>query len=322
MLTRRPMRFGAAALAALTAAAPLGAQGTGLTGAIVLEVPPTARTLGLGGAYAAVVGDAGSVFGNPAGMAPIRHVAVEGSWERALLGTTFTSGAAAWRVGKFSFGAGAALLDFSGDSVFTPDPLNPDQGVATGATIVAYQALFAGAAAYRRGMISIGGSVKVLREHIGYGAPSGWSAHGAAGDVGIAIAVFDIMAFGAVVQNMAGTIRTTDQGRMKFPRTTRVGYTLNFIDPQGTARFMTTMDFVSPPGGDRYWAFGFEGGAATAGIGATGRLGMALGRGASDRRGFAYGGTLQVRGVKLDWSYQPYDNIGGASHRFGARWTP
>ncbi len=321
-MPKRGLLVRAAALCLLAAFVPAAApgQGTGLTGGIILELPPGARALGLGGAYAAVVGDAGSVFVNPAGMAPIRRLAVDVSWERALMGTTFTTAAAAMRVGRFTFGAGAALLDFGGDSVIEPDPLDPDRGVATGDQISAYQALGVGAVAYRRGMISLGASVKALREHIGYGAPTGWSATGAAGDIGAAIAVFDIMALGVVVQNLAGTIRTSDSERMPMPRTTRVGFTLNVIDPQGTARFMTTTDLVSPPGGDRYWAMGFEAGAVASGMGATGRLGLSLGRRASDRKGIVYGGTLQVRSFRLDWSYQPYDQIGGASHRFGARW--
>lgn len=295
-------------------------QGTGLTGGIILELPATSRALGLGGAYTAVVGDAGSVFVNPAGMAPIRHLAVDVSWEQALLGTTFTAAAAAMRLGRFTFGFGAELLDFGGDSVIETDPLDPDRGVATGDRITAYQALAVGAVAYRRGMISLGASVKGLREHIGYGGPTGWSATGAAGDIGAAIAVFDIMALGVTVQNLAGIVRTTDSDRLPMPRTTRIGFTINFIDPQGTARLMTTTDFVAPPGGDRYFAMGFEGGAVVSNIGATGRLGFALGRHASDRGGIVYGGSLQLRSLRLDWAYQSYDAMGGASHRFGARW--
>lgn len=307
-------------VAVALAAAPLAAQGTGRTGGIVLEIPATARTLGLGGAYAAVVGDESSVWGNPAGMAPIRRLAAGVSWERALMGTTFTSATAAMRVGRFTLGAGFALLDFGGDSVIVPDPLDPDVGVATGATITAYQALGVGALAYRRGMMSIGLSVKALREHISTGDPERYTAHGVTGDMGFAIAVFDIMALGVSVQNLAGKMRGSDGDPLAMPRTTRVGFTLNFIDPQGTARLMTTTDYVAPPGGDNYFVFGLEGGVVRSELGATGRLGFPLGRADSDRRGLVYGGTLQVRSLRLDWSYQPYDALGTASHRFGARW--
>lgn len=315
------MRVAAAVLLAALVPAAASAQGNGRTAGIILEIPATARTLGLGGVYAAVVGDESSVWGNPAGMAPIRHVAIGLSWERSLMGTTYTSAAGAMRIGRFTLGGGAALLDFGGDSVIVPDPLDPDVGTPTGGTITAYQAMAVGALAYRRGMMSAGFSVKALREHISSGSPDRYTAHGVTGDVGFAIAVFDIMALGVTVQNVTGRMRGNDGQSLTMPRTTRAGFTLNFIDPQGTARLMTTTDYVAPPGGDSYWAFGLEAGAITREIGATGRLGFPLGRSDSDRAGLVYGGTLQIRFFRIDWSYQPYDALGTSSHRFGARWV-
>jgi len=319
MTLRLAARAGGAALLALCAGVPLAAQGTGTTAGLVLEVPPTARALGLGGAYAAVVGDAGDVFVNPAGMATIHHLAFGGSWERSLFGTTYTSGAFAARVGHFDLGVGLALLDFGGDSVVTPDPLDPDRGVASGATISAYQALGVGAVAYRRGMISVGASLKALQEHIGDGTASSYGARGVTGDVGVAVAVFDLMAIGAVAENVGGRL-TSEGQRLALPRTVRVGFTINLVDPQGPTRLMTTTDYVAPPGGDDYWAVGVEGGAVHQAIGLVGRLGIALGRAPSDRSSLVYGGTVQIKGMRLDWSYQPYDAVGGATQRFGLRW--
>ena len=56
---------------ALWVAAPLAAQGNGTTAGALLELPASARQMAFQGAYAAVVGDEGSVFVNPAGMAPV-----------------------------------------------------------------------------------------------------------------------------------------------------------------------------------------------------------------------------------------------------------
>jgi hypothetical protein len=224
------------------------------------------------------------------------------------------------RIGRFTLGGGFALLDFGGDSVIVPDPLDPDAGMATGATITAYQAMAVGALAYRRGMMSAGINVKALREHISGGMPDRYTAHGVTGDFGFAIAVFDIMALGFTRENVAGRMRGNDGEALELPGATRIGFTLNFVDPQGTARLMTTSDYVAPPGGDSYFAFGVEGGMITREIGVTGRLGFPLGRADSDRAGLVYGGTLQIRFFRLDWSYQPYDALGTASHRFGARW--
>src|SRR3989449_5814875 len=42
-------------------------------------LPGSARAAGMGGAGAAIVGDAGAIFANPAALATIHHLAVEGS---------------------------------------------------------------------------------------------------------------------------------------------------------------------------------------------------------------------------------------------------
>jgi hypothetical protein len=301
--------------------APLLAQG-GETAGLLLGIPATARAVGLGGAYAAVVGDEGSVFVNPAGLAPIRRLAVGASWERPVVGASLTSGAAALRVGRFDLGLGLLYLDFGTDSVFVPDPLSGgDVGTATGETVTAFHALAVGAVAYRRGMLSVGGSVKYLREYIGAGDSSAYSASGVGGDVGFAIAVFDIAALGAVVQNLGGDLRTSTGTPAPLPRTTRLGFTLNFIDPQGTLRLMATTDWVSPRSGESYWAFGFEGGAASGGMGLVGRVGLAAGREASDRSNVTWGGGVQVRGLRLDYAFQAFEALGEGAHRFGVRWA-
>lgn len=318
------MSRGLASLAVLAAAgaAPLLGQGNGSTAAALLELPASARQMAFQGAYAAVVGDEGSVFVNPAGLAPIRRTALGLSYERGVFGANVSSGALALRVGRFDLGLGVIYMDYGGDSVIVPDPaFGGDRGMATGDLITAYSGLAVGALAYRRGMISVGGSVKYLREQIGNGVAP-WAANGVTGDVGLAIAVFDIMALGFVVQNVGGSLRASDGTSMDMPRTTRLGYTLNFIDPQGTMRLMTTVDWVHPPGGDSYAAFGFEGGLVTGGVGLVGRAGLAAGRRPGDRRPYSFGAGIQVRSVRVDYAWQGYDALGASSHRFGLRWNP
>lgn len=299
---------------------PLIAQGSGTTAGILLEVPATARALALGGAYAAVVGDEGSVFVNPAGLAPIHRVALGVSQERAFFGSTLSTGAAALRVGRLDLGLGLMYLDLGGDSVIVPDAaFGGDRGQATGALISAYNALAVGAIAYRRGLLSVGGSVKYLREHIGGGGGGDWTASGVGLDVGIAAALFDIAALGFVVQNIGGDLKTTGAAPAPLPRTTRLGFTLNFIDPLGTSRLMATTDWVSPPGGDSYWAIGLEGGVVSRGVGVVGRTGFVAGRAASDRQNLTYGGGLVFHSLRIDYAFQGYDVTGVASHRIGVR---
>lgn len=312
------------ALVLLTLAFPvahgLAAQGTGTTAGILLEVPATPRTLALGGAYAAVVGDEGSVFVNPAGLAPIRRVAFGVSQERAFFGSTLSTGAGAVRIGRFHLGLGLVYLDLGSDSVIVPDPaFGGDRGLATGALISAYHVLGVGSVAYRRGLLSVGTSVKYLREHIGGGGTGDWTASGLGVDVGVAAALFDIAALGFVVQNIGSDLRTTGGAPAPLPRTTRLGFTLNFIDPQGTSRLMATTDWVSPPGGDSYWAIGLEGGVVSGGGGVVGRAGFAAGRAPSDRQDLSYGGGLVFHSIRVDYAFQGYDVTGIESHRIGVR---
>ena len=59
--------------------APVTAQSDSL--AAVLITPASVRFAGFNGAGAALVGHAANVFTNPAGLATIRHIAVEGAYQ-------------------------------------------------------------------------------------------------------------------------------------------------------------------------------------------------------------------------------------------------
>ena len=78
MRTRR-----SAALLALLAGAvvpALSAQ-AGRPYPVVLVLPASVRFAGLGGAGVPVIGDAGSVFVNPAGLAAVPHLGIEGAYD-------------------------------------------------------------------------------------------------------------------------------------------------------------------------------------------------------------------------------------------------
>jgi hypothetical protein len=314
-------RVGALLVAALSLAGAARAQAPGTTGGVLLEIPATARTTALGGASAAMLGDAGSVFGNPAGLAPIHRAALSVSFERYLVDSWLGSVAVATRVGKFSVGFGVHVLDFGSDSVIVPDPaFGGDRGVATGATISAYDALAVGTLTYRRGLLSAGVSVKALKEHVGTGVDPSSDATAVGADVGIAAAFFDIAALGVVVQNIGGDVRGGG-ARAPLPRTTRIGFTLNIVDPQGPTRLLSTTEWVAPPGGDGYWIFGFEGGVVRAGVGVLGRAGLIAGRRATALRSPVFGGGLLVRNLRLDYAYQGMDVLGAGLHRFTVGWV-
>jgi hypothetical protein len=309
-------------LPGLLLAGAAGARAQGTTGGILLEIPATARSMAMGGASAALLGDAGSVFGNPAGLAPIKGTALSVSYERYLVDSWLASAALAVRVAKFDIGFGIHVLDFGSDSAYVPDPaFGGDRGLATGATIGAYDALGVGTLTYRHGFISAGVSVKALREHLGTGGAPSDNASAFGADLGVAAAFFDIAALGVVVQNVGAAVHGGTSARAPLPHATRVGFTINIVDPEGTARLLATSEWVGPAAGDDYWIFGFEGGVVSGGVGLLGRLGVLAGRGASDLRSPVFGGGLVFHNLRLDYAYQGTDVLGTGLHRMTVGWV-
>src|SRR5438132_9446159 len=131
-------------------------------GTLLAVLPGSARAAGMGGAGAAIVGDAGAIFANPAALATILP--------RRGGGSTLSIGALALRVNRFTWGAGAAAF---GPSYTSADLL----GVST--------------LVFRTGLGALGATAKYARETVGGARVDAW-----AGDVGLAIAVFDLMALG------------------------------------------------------------------------------------------------------------------------------
>ena len=318
MTSRRVVLLAAGLL--LAGAARARAQGT--TGAMLLELPATARSLGLGGAMAAMLGDAGSVFGNPAGLALIKRTALSVSYGRYLLDSYLAGAAVAVRTGRFDVGLGVRLLDFGSDSAIVTDPLSGgDRGTATGGTIGAYDALAAGTLTYRRGFLSAGVTVKALQEHVTVGAGPAENAWAVGADAGFAVAFFDISALGVVVQNIGGDVHGGTAARAPLPRTTRVGFTLNILDPMGTTRLLTTTEWVVPRGAAHYWIFGSEFGVVSGGVGLLGRVGFLTHREDSAIRSPVFGGGLVYHNLRLDYAYQDPGVLGDGLHRFTATWV-
>src|SRR5437879_6059955 len=217
------------------------------TGSALAAVPGSARLAGLGGAGAAIVGDAGAIFTNPAGLATIHRLALEGSYEAYPSGATLSTGAMALRAGRFTWGAGAAAL---------------------GQTYTSADLLGVTSLVFRTGLAAIGTSVKYARETVAGTRADAW-----AGDVGIAIAVFDIMALGATVQNIGGDLG----GGSHLPRRTRAGFTMNYVDPQGSYRLLTTVEGQWPSqrtGGSPFLVLRVEGGVVKPALGLVAREGQ------------------------------------------------
>lgn len=305
------------ALAASAMAAPLAAQGLPLRPGGLLVEPGSARMAALAGAGAAIVGDDGNVFVNPAGMAPIRRTTLGGSIALGPGFTRFASASYVLRIGRFDLGFGAMARDW-GDTVTVTLPAGDTTFASS--NLASWAVMGVGAAAYRRGILSLGVSGKAMREYVADSAGALWDAAAVTGDVGGAITIFDIMAIGVTLQNFAGTFVEQHTGpEPALPRTLRAGYTLAMIDPQGTMRLTLTAEWVHPPSSDAWWALAAEGGIAISGVGVLARAGYAAGRVGADARAPSFGAGVVAGPLRIDYTYQTYHTVTGASHRLGAR---
>jgi hypothetical protein len=283
-------------------------------GSIVTALPGTTRSAGLGGAGAALVGDAGAVFANPAAIATIRHLSVEGSYEPYLAGTAVSSAAVALRVGRVTWGFGAQTLDYGPEPEIVPDPATSGRrGMATGASFHPYEALAVSSLVIRRGLIAFGVSAKYNRQQIGDAVSDAW-----AGDVGIAIAIFDLAALGVSVQNMGGDFGAD----ARMPRRIRAGFTFNYTDPQGAYRLLTTLEGQWTQDRAAVLIQGVEGGIVRGGVGLVGRVGYATRAAVTDASRFTFGGGVVLGHLQMDYAFQGYQALGGGTHRVGVRWTP
>jgi hypothetical protein len=279
----------------LAAAAPAAAQSPS---PLITELPPSTRSASMAGAGVALVGDAGSVFINPSGLATIKVLSLEGAFAPMPGGAQLWQGAGAFRLGQFNLGGGAAYLRLPDTSAYADN------------------VTWVGSADYRVGLIAIGASGRYVSV-----TDSGGQVNRAfTTDAGLTIAFFDIMALAVAVQGI-GNQELSGRG-VAIPTATHLGYTLNFVDPQGTARLLTTIEWVWTEGQATRFLVGVEGGAVLSGAGIVGRVGYGPAPfGPADARWTVGGGVLLGR-LGLDYAYQAKNVFGEGVHAFGLRLTP
>jgi hypothetical protein len=280
-------------------ASPAAAQTTLDTIPLVLSTPVSVRFAGLNGAGAALVGNAANVFSNPAGLATIRHIALEGAYQTAPDRGFIGSAAIAWRLRQFDLGFGARYHDL-GDAPSAPgDPTSQSLGV--------------GSAVYRFGIIALGASAKMVRQREGAVTETG-----VGGDLGAVIAIFDIMAFGFAMQNVGGN--WDKNSTIAMPRLTRFGFTMNYVDPQGNFRLLSTLEWQWPAQQASRFILGGEAGVVLGQFGIVGRVAY----GSRPKTNLSlppvtYGVTVELRWILFDYSYQFSDRTDLATQRVGAR---
>jgi hypothetical protein len=298
-------------LAALAVPAPGAAQS--VLGPQLLQNPATVRAAGLGGAGAALMGDAGAVFTNPAGLALIHGVAVEAGYHGAPFDAYQASGALGIRIGQLDVGVGLQHFDYGSEAELVPDPATGGvTGLPTGARVSARELLASGTLIYRLGLLAFGGTVKTVDQRV-----ADLRARGVSGDLGIAIAFFDLAAFGFSIQNVSGNWERGST--MVLPRLTRLGFTMNYVDPQETYRLLSTVELQWPEAASTRVVLGVEGGAVVQGVGvlARGAYGSRPADAALSR--FTAGLSITFGTLTVDYAYTPTALLGGGEQRIGLR---
>lgn len=283
---------------------PARAQVTEGTPSVIFSRPLSVRSAGMNGAGAALVDHAGAVFSNPAGIATIRHIGIEGAYRATPSDGSIISGAMAWRLSQFDVGLGIAR--------FRP-------GIGTGANPLsdlgdARELGGVGTLVYRFGIIALAGSGRYVQRAVDESREDAFGA-----DAGLAIALFDIMAIGVSTQNLGG--RLGGESTIEMPGLTRVGMMWNYVDPLETFRLLSTVELQWPEGKDFRIVMGGEGGVVVGGVGLFGRAAYGSESTGSIFSHMSYGASLAVAKIVFDYAYQEKDFGGEPAHRFGFRLT-
>jgi len=274
---------------------PLGAQSA--VAPIILTLPISVRAAGLGGASVGLSGDASATFLNPAGLATIRNIAIEGGAARYPDGTLEGMAAGAFRIFQFDLGGGIQYLRF-GDSSKVRDNL---QWTASGV--------------YRFGLFALGGTLK----YVSLVDSLKQTRRSATTDLGLGIHIFDLMTLAFAVQNI-GSWRVTG-GPLLLPVTKRAGLTFNFADPQESLRLLGTMEVAWTRGAKHRTLLGVEGGGVLGRVGIVARFGYGPPPEGAGQKRVSLGGGLILDRVSLDYAWQRRTRLGREVHRLGLRFT-
>ncbi|HRZ09306.1 MAG TPA: hypothetical protein P5319_05375 [Gemmatimonadales bacterium] len=266
--------------------------------AIVTTLPPSTRSAAMADAGVALIGDAGSVFINPSGLATIKVLSLEGAYVPLSGGASLWQAAGAFRLGQFNLGGGAAYLLLPDTSAYIDN------------------VTWVGSADFRFGLLSIGASGRYVSAE----DTSGQVNRSFTTDAGFTAAVFDIMALAVSVQNI-GNQQLSGLG-VNLPTTTHLGYMLNLVDPQGTGRLLGTIEWVWTEGRDTRFLVGVEAGAVIKGAGVVLRAGYGPAPLGPTEGRWTFGGGVLLGRLGLDYAYQAENFFGDAVHSFGLRLTP
>jgi hypothetical protein len=293
----------AAGLAALLIAGPALAQSDRFA-PTVLQLPASARALGVGDAFTAGRGSE-MIFYNPAMLALQPGMAISG--QRLGSSATFGALSSSMSIGNFGIGLGAQALEFEYDDLLAAPTALPSLPAGSSSSLAAT----VGVAAQLFG-VRFGGSAKYLQEEVG-----GFQANGAAFDLGAAKDLFG-RATVAIAARDIGEVMHFDNADVDLPTRVSLGASASapaftFVDLAATAAITWRRDgeFI-PAGGIEASYVPLDGWAFTGRVGA---------RKVADRSGaspLTLGAGISFDRLSLDYAYGSLE-VGGTAHRIGLR---
>lgn len=275
----------------------IGAQQPAALAPLILTLPVSVRAAGLGGAGAALAGDASATFLNPAGLATIRNIAIEGAGQRYPDGSVESMVAGGLRLFQFNVGGGIHYIRFS-DSAAVKDNLQ-----------------WTASAVYRFGLVALGSTIK----YVSLEDSTGDTRRAATMDAGLGIHIFDIMNLAFSVQNI-GSWRVNG-APLLLPVAKHAAFEFNFVDPQATARLLTTMEVVWTDRAPRRTILALEGGAVLGKVGLVARAGYGAAPEGAGQKRWSVGGGIVLSRFNIDYAWQHRTRLGSQIHRVGLRFT-
>ena len=287
-------------LAGIVLARSVSAQEPERLSPVILGFPSSVQAAGLAGAGVALPVYAGAIFVNPAGLAPIRVLSIEGGFSVTPDHSTYTMAAGASRVGTFSVGFGGRYLRLPSSA-----PLLDNLS-------------WVGAVAFRRGGIALGTGGK----YVSVEDRAGNVTRSLTSDLAVQVAFFDIAALAISGRNL-GEVRVSGDG-LEMPETLSVGFSFNLLDTFSNGRLMLTLEGTWAEEDRRRTVVGLEGGAVFYGVGIVARAGSGPQPGLAGNllSNTTIGGSVLLGRARIDYAYQHRSVIGRNIHLFGGRWTP
>ncbi len=288
--------------------------------AILLTLPASARGLALGESWGATADDESAIFYNPAQLARVRGLAVGGSLQNYIASTTLGALALALPVVHGTVGLGFQFLNYgSADEVLPADGTGGQVGAPTGSTVTANDialTLGYGIAVGSRRALRVGASLKYAWQHV-----ASVSGGALAGDIGAAYSLPNGWDVSAALQHFGSNL-TLASVSAPLPRTWRAAVAAPIMSagaitlrPMAEARQMSGADVTGALGTEGTWRTG------TTGTMIFARAGYAF-RGSSDARApFTFGAGVTLGRLQVDYAYESFDLIGGATNRVGVRFA-